>query len=325
MKHLFILFAGLFLSGMVSAQNVGIDQPSPVNKLDISGNLSVGEAYSGTFAAPANGAIFQGFVGIGTNAPSNLLSIEGSQGAFFVHPYFPPFNKTVLVASFGGETAGPQIRFEGPGNSFIDIGNDSSNNFVLETSDNVRLQVNQDGLIGMGTTTPLSDLHIRQSNSLFPNPSTGGLRLDNGSSSWQIWHSNNFLSFGFQNVRVAYIENSSGAYVTTSDFRLKRNIEPMSNTLDRVMALRPVSFHYVHQTADEPKVQGFIAQEVEPLFPEAVHQDENGDMRGISYSDFGVIAIKAIQEQQEIIDAQQAVIEDLVKRLEALEQSTGDK
>lgn len=326
MKNLYILFAALFLSASLSAQNVGVDQSAPTNKLDVNGNLSVGSTYSGTETAPANGAIFEGNVGIGTPSPIRLLQISGPEGNFFVHPNFGPVNKTVLLGSFEGITGGAQVRFKGSASDFIDIGNDSSSNFVIETNDNVQFQVNQSGAVGVGTSlgirtqAPTTDLFIQQSNSLFPNPSTGGIALNDGGSTWNIWHSNDYLSFAFAGTRVAYINNSTGAFVTTSDLRLKQNIEPMENTLDRVLQLRPVSYHYLSQSTEEPKVQGFIAQEVEPLFPEAVHTDKGGDLRGISYADFSVIAIKAIQEQQEIIEAQQAVIEDLVKRIEALEE-----
>ena len=43
------------------------------------------------------------------------------------------------------------------------------------------------------------------------------------------------------------------------------------------------------------------------------------DLHAIDYSGFGVIAIKAIQEQQQIIQQQQKQIEELNKRLEAIE------
>jgi len=48
------------------------------SKLDVGGNISVGSAYAGVIAAPANGAIIQGNVGIGTNAPGTNLHVVGS-------------------------------------------------------------------------------------------------------------------------------------------------------------------------------------------------------------------------------------------------------
>lgn len=61
-----------------SAQNVGIGQASPVNKLDVNGGLSIGAGYSGINTAPANGAIIQSDVGIGTATPAHRLHVVGS-------------------------------------------------------------------------------------------------------------------------------------------------------------------------------------------------------------------------------------------------------
>lgn len=56
-------------------------------------------------------------------------------------------------------------------------------------------------------------------------------------------------------------------------------------------------------------------------FPEIVSGNENNNNENltIAYSKTGVLAIKAIQEQQQIIEAQQQKIENLEKRLAALE------
>lgn len=58
-------------------QNVGIGTTTPASKLDISGGLTIGSTYSGTNAAPANGALIEGSVGIGTTAPSVSLDVNG--------------------------------------------------------------------------------------------------------------------------------------------------------------------------------------------------------------------------------------------------------
>lgn len=56
---------------------VGIGTETPVNKLDVEGALAIGNTYSGTSTAPANGAIIEGSVGIGTNNPTTKLHVEG--------------------------------------------------------------------------------------------------------------------------------------------------------------------------------------------------------------------------------------------------------
>ncbi|HEX2898670.1 MAG TPA: hypothetical protein VHS96_03015 [Bacteroidia bacterium] len=68
----------VLLFASAGAQNVGIGQASPVNKLDVNGGLSVGTAYSGASAAPADGAIVQGNVGIGTATPAYKLHVMGN-------------------------------------------------------------------------------------------------------------------------------------------------------------------------------------------------------------------------------------------------------
>ncbi|MBK9077592.1 MAG: hypothetical protein IPL77_21955 [Flavobacteriales bacterium] len=67
------------VSGTIAdvAGKVGIGTTAPVSKLDVEGGLAVGAAYSGTSAAPANGAIIEGNVGIGTTAPEHKLDVNG--------------------------------------------------------------------------------------------------------------------------------------------------------------------------------------------------------------------------------------------------------
>ena len=68
--------------------------------------------------------------------------------------------------------------------------------------------------------------------------------------------------------------------------------------------------------ASTPASIGFIAQEVEPLFPEFV--GETNGTKTLAYANFGVIAIKAIQEQQELINAQRQTIEQLQEQMKQL-------
>ncbi|MCS7077907.1 MAG: hypothetical protein NZ455_14445 [Bacteroidia bacterium] len=75
MKQRFIfLFVFIFVSAYT--QNVGIGTATPVNRLTINGNLSVGSGYTG-LPAPANGAIIQGNTGIGTATPAHRLHVLG--------------------------------------------------------------------------------------------------------------------------------------------------------------------------------------------------------------------------------------------------------
>lgn len=66
---------------------------------------------------------------------------------------------------------------------------------------------------------------------------------------------------------------------------------------------------------------GLIAQEVEAVVPEAVGKDENPDHHlALNYGTFIPILIKAVQEQQALIDTQRTENAELRRRLERLEQ-----
>ncbi len=57
--------------------NIGVGTNIPKSKLDVEGNLSIGVNYSGSIAAPLNGAIIEGNVGIGTSSPAEKLEVNG--------------------------------------------------------------------------------------------------------------------------------------------------------------------------------------------------------------------------------------------------------
>ncbi len=66
-----------------------------------------------------------------------------------------------------------------------------------------------------------------------------------------------------------------------------------------------------------------MAQDLINIFPEAVYtnRDKQGkEFYTVDYNTFSVLSVKAIQEQQQIIDKQQKQIEELLKRVEKLEQ-----
>jgi len=91
---------------------------------------------------------------------------------------------------------------------------------------------------------------------------------------------------------------TSTDYNSSSDKRLKTNIKPVENALDKINALRGVSFDWKEGGA---KAIGLIAQEAEKVIPEIVSQDENGYL-GIKYNNLIGVLIEAIKEQQKQIN-----------------------
>ena len=117
----------------------------------------------------------------------------------------------------------------------------------------------------------------------------------------------------------AYISVDDGSFNQFSDRRMKRDIEGLDRVLNDIMALRPVQYRAISADDDSSPSVGFIAQEVEKIFPELVKYTEEDDQYWMGYADFGVLSIQAIQEQQEIIDEQAEQLDELEARLERLE------
>jgi hypothetical protein len=85
-----------------------------------------------------------------------------------------------------------------------------------------------------------------------------------------------YLAFGRAGSTCGAISSSttnSTTYATSSDYRLKENIEPMTGALDKVTALKPVTYKW---KSDGSESQGFIAHELAEVFPDAVVGEKDG-------------------------------------------------
>ena len=102
-----------------------------------------------------------------------------------------------------------------------------------------------------------------------------------------------------------------GCITTTSDQRIKKNTETLTYAqgLDAVMQLRPVEFNWKDPSANSATQFGFIAQEVQPIFPNLVHNtgmitpDTPDGLFRLDYNGLIPVAIKAIQELNAKVDA----------------------
>ena len=118
------------------------------------------------------------------------------------------------------------------------------------------------------------------------------------------------------NVGAIYCTTSSTTYVTSSDYRLKDTIAPMTGALAKVSALKPCTYKWKVDGSDG---QGFIAHELQEVVPEcvvgekdAVDAEGKPVYQGIDTSFLVATLTAAIQEQQAIITA-------LTARVAALE------
>ncbi len=125
------------------------------------------------------------------------------------------------------------------------------------------------------------------------------------------------------NVNVPGCFKSAGSNVggtCLSDARLKSNITTLSSQLILLTRMRPVVYDWIDDTNGSDGEIGLIAQEVEQIIPDMVVTGPDGIKR-IKYNiSLQIRTIKAIQEQQEIIDDLQSQNQKLEERLARLEQ-----
>ncbi len=107
----------------------------------------------------------------------------------------------------------------------------------------------------------------------------------------------------------------TGDLNSTSDIRYKKNIETIDSALEKVQSLRGVTFDWDNDAFKEDenskkpnfteRSTGVIAQDVEKVLPEAVHENEDG-MKNVAYGNMVGLLIEAIKEQQVQIDGLKA-------------------
>jgi hypothetical protein len=100
-----------------------------------------------------------------------------------------------------------------------------------------------------------------------------------GTNQIEFYHKNPGTSQSY--VGRISTSGSATSYVTSSDYRLKENVVPMSDSISRLNQLKPSRFNFI----EEPNktVDGFLAHEVQDIVPEAIvgekdEVDENGDI-----------------------------------------------
>jgi len=183
--------------------------------------------------------------------------------------------------------------------------------------------INCDGQISCGSSLANSKIQ------LVPDQGAGGtvgyIRVGHSSGAA---NGTNYIDFTYNGSTIAAITQattSSVSYLTSSDYRLKNNIEKLTDALAR---LEKIPVHKFNWKADPTshKVDGFIAHEVQVIVPEAIHGekdavDENGNpiFQGIDQSKLVPLLTASVQELSKKNESLASVVNQLLERIEALE------
>jgi hypothetical protein len=329
--------------------NVGINTASPNNTLDL--GTAVGSSITdvgGKKLAVYNDGAGGDFYGLGISAnalqfhaastpaeaPGMILTGTGLVGISTTSP-----NSTLDLGTITGssvtDVAGKKLAVYNntAGTDFYGLGvNTNSLQFHASStaSEAPGMVLRSDGNVGIGNTAPTVPLDIIGTGGVIVNmvtsaTSLGGgmiqLRKSTAAVNGDVWA--NFIANG---ATVGYISSNAAttiAYNTTSDVRLKENIENTHFGISDVMKIDVKDYNYKADKEKTPQT-GFLAQQLYKVFPVAVTQgDEDVTKKpwAVDYGKVTPLLTKAIQDQQNEIESLKGKIIELTAKNEKLSAS----
>jgi hypothetical protein len=237
-----------------------------------------------------------GNVGIGTSSPTARLQLGNNVGSAGAANQLRLYEQSGAIFGFG-ISAGA-----------LDYRADAHVFYTSAASPTERMRIDSSGNLLVGTTTD--------------NVATAGFRVINAASDPYL----DMSRTGSASARmIGFYRNSSGSlvgqitttstattYTTSSDYRLKHDIQPMTGALAKVAALKPCTYKW---KADGSDGEGFIAHELAEVIPEAVSGEkdavnEDGSIKpqGIDTSFLVATLTAALQEQQQMIEELKAKV-----------------
>ena len=270
--------AGLGVSSLGAAPIIFRINAAEVSRIDASGNLGIGRT-------PTAAGTYK------------MLELDGAAGGYMrlyaAGTLSGYFYSSATESGIGSVTSAP---------------------FVFYTANTERARIDTSGNLLVGTTTQLGSAKATfKAGSTLPGISIG-MANSTGTYAAQIFFNGDGTDSGSIDVNNGA---NTTAYTTSSDYRLKLNIQPIANALTKVGQLNPVTWNW--EKNPSLNSSGFIAHELQAVCPDAVtgYKDEvdadgNPKYQGIDTSFLVATLTAAIQEQQ-------ALITQLTARITALE------
>ena len=282
-------YASLFLN-TTGGTNTAVGQGSLQNNTTASNNTAVGYKAGYTNQTGLSNVFVGESAGYFSTVDGNTFI--GQDAGYYV----TTGSKNTILGGYNGNQNSLDIRT-------------ASNYIVLSDGDgNPRGVFDSSGNLGIGNTTPST---TPASGFVFQPAWTAA---NNGA--FAVGHASGSASgsrygvFAYNSTEIGSITQSGTtavAYNTSSDYRLKENVQPMTGALATVTALKPVTFNWKSDGSDG---QGFIAHELAEVVPDcvtgekdAVDEEGNAKYQGVDTSFLVATLTAAIQELKAEFDA----------------------
>jgi hypothetical protein len=233
---------------------------------------------------------------INNSAPTLAWGDYGTSLAFYVN------NVGGYDGGPGSFYSGPPHRPSGPTQNLVEA-----------------MRISSTGNVGIGTNNPTDKLYI-------DNVGTGqGVTVKGSSPSFRLADtSNRTVTFGLASANSHYsgssvagdlvistgqerilvsaggsngvfLPNNAQGWSTYSDRRLKTDIEPIADSLNKVLQINGYTYHFKNDPIGSPLKVGVIAQELRAVLPEAVNEDARGIL-GVEYTAIIPLLINSFKE-----------------------------
>jgi hypothetical protein len=283
-----------------------------VARFDSAGNLGIG-------ANPQTGVKLDVF----STSANEVISRSSDTTSYanFIVDVNNVTTQRMQMVSFGSTASGTLLGISRANNSFLAksggvlaVGTRDTNVLVFGVNETERMRLNSSGTLFIGATSSPSGTQ-RLVLTADGNAGTEPLLINELRAGSSTENSIRFYRNGSQ-VGTITTNASNTSYNTSSDYRLKENIAPMTGALAKVQQLKPCTYTW---KVDGSAGQGFIAHELQAVVPncvtgekDAVDKNGNPEYQGIDTSFLVATLTAALQEQQ-------AIITDLKARIETLE------
>jgi hypothetical protein len=244
-----------------------------------------------------------GNLGIGTTSATGKFTVNGANSSIVAD-----FNETSGVPYIRVQN-GTQIFGSGVTASTGWVGTISNHALEFRTNNTERARIDSSGNLLVGATSTLGST----AGILVANSGANVQAITTNSTSSSAYYIGRFYSGGTEKGYI-YFDGTNVSYTNLSDYRLKENVQPMQNALDKVAQLNPVTYSW---KSNGKAGQGFIAHELQAVVPDcvtgdkdALDEDGNPKYQGVDTSFLVATLTAAIQEQQ-------ALITQLTARLDA--------